>query len=242
MKRTVTTIVLILISVFLCYGQDRQEYTSIKEAIQQMDFQTFCIKAHFAGTYDTNNLVFFIKEDDYIIPVRLQKRDLGAENRFLAMDLKEGDVVIVKGMLRDIDVDGEKYKGLVDAVFIEEEDVPAEKPSVKSDDEWVVSFNDLDVKPQFRGGDANAFSAWVNSRLTYPADAKKNGIQGKVTLQFTIEPNGKVTNVEVLRGVDESLDKEAVRVVSKSPRWKPGYLDGKPVRVTYTFPVIFMLR
>ena len=242
MKRTVSTIILILISALACFGQDRQEYTSIKEAIQQMDFQTICIKAHFAGTYDTDKLVFFIKEDDYIIPVQLQKRDLGAENRFLAMDLKEGDVVIVKGMLRDIDVDGEKYKGLVDAVFIEEEDVPAEKPSVKSDDESVVSFNDLDVKPQFRGGDANAFSTWVNSRLTYPLDAKKNGIQGKVTLQFTIEPNGKVTNVEVLRGVDESLDKEAVRVVSKSPRWKPGYLDGKPVRVTYTFPVIFMLR
>lgn len=72
--------------------------------------------------------------------------------------------------------------------------------------------------------------------------AKKNGIQGRVTLQFTIETNGKVTNVEVLRGVEESLDKEAVRVVSKSPRWKPGYLDGKPVRVTYTYSVIFRLR
>ena len=242
MKRTVSTIILVLISAFLCYGQGPQKYTSIKEAIQQMDFQTFCIKAHFAGTYDTDNLVFFIKEDDYIIPVRLQKKDLGAENRFLAMDLKEGDVVIVKGMLREIDVDGEKYKGLVDAVFVDEEDVSAEEPSVKSEDDWVVPFDGLDVKPQFRGGDANAFSAWVNSRLTYPAYAKKNGIQGKVTLQFTIEPNGKVTNVEVLRGVDESLDKEAVRVVSKSPRWTPGYLNGKPVRVTYTFPVIFQLR
>lgn len=241
MKRTVPTIILILISAFTCFGQDRQEYTSIKDAIQQRNFQTFSIKAHFAGTYDTTKLVFFIKEDDYIIPVRLQKKDLGAENRFLAMDLKEGDVVVVKGILDDIDIDGEIYKGLIDAVFIDEENVPAEEPATEPVED-MLSADILDVKPQFRGGDANAFSAWVNSRLKYPAPAKENGIQGKVTLQFTIEPNGKVTNVEVLRGVDKALDEEAVRVVSKSPRWKPGYVDGKPVKVTYTFPVIFQLR
>lgn len=241
MKRIVTTIILILISAFTCLGQDRQEYTSIKDAIQQLDFQTFCIKAHYAGTYDSAKLVFFIKEDDYIIPVRLQKRDLGAENRFLAMDLKEGDVVIVKGILHDVVIDDEKYKGLIDAVFIDEDGILEEEPAAKPAED-MLSADFLDVKPQFRGGDANAFSVWVNSRLKYPASAKKNGIQGKVTLQFTIEPNGKVTNVEVLRGVDKALDEEAVRVVSKSPRWKPGYVDGKPVRVTYTFPVIFQLR
>ena len=241
MKRLISVFILVALSAYACFGQGPQKYTPIKDVIQQMDFQTFCIKAHFAGTYDTEKLVFFIKEDDYIIPVRLQKRDLAAEKRFLAIKLKEGDVVIVKGKLHDVEIDGEKYKGLIDAVIIDEEDVSAKEPSVKSDEEW-VSFDDLDAKPQFRGGDANGFSAWVNSRLTYPVTAKKNGIQGTVTLQFTIEPNGKVTNVEVLSGVEESLDREAVRVVSKSPRWKPGYVDGKPVRVTYTFPVIFLLR
>ena len=87
MKRTVSTVVLVLISAFLCFGQEQQKYTSIKDAIQQMDYQTFCIKAHFAGTYDSAKLIFFIEENDYIIPVRLQKRDLGAEKRFLAMTL-----------------------------------------------------------------------------------------------------------------------------------------------------------
>ena len=241
MKRTVSTIILVMISAFLCFGQGPQKYTPIKELMEKSNYDTYCIKASFMKIYDLSQLIFYVNQDDYIIPVQLQKRDLGAENRFLALDLKEGDIVVVKGMLRDIDIDGQKYKGLVDAIIIDEEDVSAEKQSVNSDEEW-VSFADLDVKPQFRGGDANGFSAWVNSRLTYPATAKKNGIQGTVTLQFTIETNGKVTNVEVIRGVEESLDKEAVRVVSKSPRWKPGYLNGKPVRVTYTYSVIFRLR
>ena len=72
--------------------------------------------------------------------------------------------------------------------------------------------------------------------------AKENGVQGRVTLQFTVEADGRVTNVRVLRGVDPSLDKEAVRVVSSSPKWKPGKQRDRAVKVTYTFPVIFQLR
>ena len=83
---------------------------------------------------------------------------------------------------------------------------------------------------------------WVNSQLVYPEIAKENGVQGRVTLQFTVEADGRVTNVKVLRGVDESLDKEAVRVVSSSPKWKPGKQRDRAVKVTYTFPVIFQLR
>jgi protein TonB len=67
-------------------------------------------------------------------------------------------------------------------------------------------------------------------------------VQGRVTLQFTVEADGRVTNVRVLRGVDESLDKEAVRVVSSSPKWTPGRQRDRAVKVTYTFPVIFQLR
>ena len=92
------------------------------------------------------------------------------------------------------------------------------------------------------GGEKSAFSEWVNSQLQYPEIAKENGIQGRVTLQFTISADGSVTNVKVLRGVDPELDKEAVRVVSKSPKWTPGFIAGKPVDVDYTFPVIFHLR
>jgi len=109
-------------------------------------------------------------------------------------------------------------------------------------EEEAIPFQLVETKPSFNGGDANEFSKWVNSRLVYPEIAKENGVQGRVTLQFTVEADGRVTNVRVLRGVDESLDKEAVRVVSSSPKWKPGKQRDRAVKVTYTFPVIFQLR
>jgi TonB family C-terminal domain len=109
-------------------------------------------------------------------------------------------------------------------------------------EEEAIPFQLVEQKPSFQGGDANEFSKWVNSKLVYPEIAKENGVQGRVTLQFTVEADGRVTNVKVLRGVDESLDKEAVRVVSSSPKWTPGRQRDRAVKVTYTFPVIFQLR
>ncbi len=109
-------------------------------------------------------------------------------------------------------------------------------------EEEAIPFQLVEEKPSFNGGDANEFSKWVNSKLEYPEIAKENGVQGRVTLQFTVNPDGSVSNVKVLRGVDSSLDKEAVRVVSMSPKWKPGKQRDRAVKVTYTFPVIFQLR
>ena len=109
-------------------------------------------------------------------------------------------------------------------------------------EEEAIPFQLVEQKPSFNGGDANEFSKWVNSRLVYPEIAKENGVQGRVTLQFTVESDGRVTNVKVLRGVDPSLDAEAVRVVKTSPKWKPGRQRDRAVKVTYTFPVIFQLR
>lgn len=109
-------------------------------------------------------------------------------------------------------------------------------------EEEAIPFQLVEEKPSFNGGDANEFSKWVNQNLQYPEIAKENGVQGRVTLQFTVNPDGRVSNVKVLRGVDSSLDKEAVRVVSMSPKWKPGKQRDRAVKVTYTFPVIFQLR
>ena len=109
-------------------------------------------------------------------------------------------------------------------------------------EEEAIPFQLVEEKPSFNGGDANEFSKWVNSKLVYPEIAKENGVQGRVTLQFTVNADGTVSNVKVLRGVDSSLDKEAVRVVSSSPKWKPGKQRDRAVKVTYTFPVIFQLR
>ena len=109
-------------------------------------------------------------------------------------------------------------------------------------EEEPIPFQLVEVKPSFQGGDANQFSKWVNANLVYPAIARENGVQGRVTLQFTIASDGSVKNVRVLRGVDPSLDREAIRVVSSSPTWTPGKQRGRAVPVTYTFPVIFQFR
>ena len=92
-------------------------------------------------------------------------------------------------------------------------------PEEETIEEEAIPFQLVEEKPSFNGGDANEFSKWVNSRLVYPEIAKENGVQGRVTLQFTVNADGTVSNVKVLRGVDSSLDKEAVRVVSSSPKW-----------------------
>lgn len=112
----------------------------------------------------------------------------------------------------------------------------------EEEEEAPIPFAFVEEKPKFQGGDANSFSKWVNSKLVYPEIAKENGVQGRVTLQFTVGTDGSVSNVTVLRGVDPSLDKEAVRIVSSSPKWTPGRQRERPVKVTYTFPVIFQLR
>ncbi len=104
-----------------------------------------------------------------------------------------------------------------------------------------IPFQLIEVKPTFNGGDANEFSKWVNGNLVYPKAAKEARIQGRVILQFTVGADGKVSDVKILRGVDPELDAEALRVVSASPDWTPGYQKGKPVRVIYTFPIIFKL-
>ena len=109
-------------------------------------------------------------------------------------------------------------------------------------EEETIPFQLVEEKPKFQGGDANEFSKWVNQRLVYPEVAKENGVQGRVMLQFTVNTDGSVSGVKVLRGVDPSLDKEAVRVVSSSPKWTPGKQRDRKVKVTYTFPVIFQLR
>lgn len=135
------------------------------------------------------------------------------------------------------------FKSLDDNNFsVDIKDYIEEVPEENINDEEEIHFIQVEVKPSFNGGDANEFSKWVNSKLIYPEIAKENGVQGKVTLQFTVNKDGSVSNVKVLRGVDSSLDKEAVRVVSNSPKWTPGRQRDRAVKVTYTFPVIFQLR
>jgi TonB family protein len=104
-----------------------------------------------------------------------------------------------------------------------------------------VPFALADVKPKFQGGDQNTFSRWVNSKIKYPEAALKDSIQGKVMLQFTIDKNGQMKNVKVVRKAHPVLDNEAVSVVKSSPAWTPGKLKNKPVDIVVHFPVVFQM-
>ena len=148
------------------------------------------------------------------------------------IDIVDDEIELEDDMFMNLEDDASLGVEIMDYVEVEEEVV----------EEEAIPFPRVEEKPSFQGGDANQFSKWVNSRLVYPEIAKENGVQGRVTLQFTVEKDGSVTKVRVLRGVDPSLDKEAVRVVSMSPKWKPGKQRDRAVPVTYTFPVIFQLR
>ncbi len=113
----------------------------------------------------------------------------------------------------------------------------------EEEEEESTPFVIVEEMPTFGGGDINEFRInYVQKNLKYPDVAAENGIQGRVIISFVVEKNGSVSNVKVVRGVDESLDKEAVRVVKASPKWKPGKQLGKPVRVQYTIPIIFVLQ
>ena len=148
------------------------------------------------------------------------------------LDFEEDDIEV-----EDIIIDSEDSEDfeitMMDYVEEFEEEVVEEE---------AIPFQLVEEKPSFQGGDANQFSKWVNQRLVYPESAKEHGVQGRVTLQFTIKKDGTLTNVKVLRGIDPALDKEAIRVVSMSPKWTPGKQRDRAVPVTYTFPVIFQLR
>lgn len=102
-------------------------------------------------------------------------------------------------------------------------------------------FDMVESMPSYPGGQAELM-AFLQKNTVYPAMAQENNIQGRVSVQFVVERDGSVTDVHVIRPVDPSLDKEAVRVVKSMPRWVPGKQNGKAVRVKYTVPVMFKLQ
>ena len=102
-------------------------------------------------------------------------------------------------------------------------------------------FTIVEEMPEYPGGIAAAMK-WIANELKYPAIAQENGVQGRVTVRFTINADGSVVDPVVVRGVDPHLDKEALRVIGKMPKWKPGKQRGKAVRVSYNLPVRFKLN
>ena len=102
-------------------------------------------------------------------------------------------------------------------------------------------FTVVEQMPMYPGGDA-ALMGYLRDNIKYPTVAAENGVQGRVVVGFVVERDGSITDVNILRGVDPSLDREAMRVVKSMPRWNPGKQNGSAVRVKYQVPVSFRLQ
>ena len=102
-------------------------------------------------------------------------------------------------------------------------------------------YDVVEVMPQYPGGQI-AMLKYIMENIKYPKQIMEEGIQGRVTVSFIVEKDGRVSNVRLLRSVQPSLDKEAIRVVKSMPKWTPGKQNGKPVRVRFNLPVMFKLN
>jgi len=131
--------------------------------------------------------------------------------------------------IEDTDIDEETAIEVAPVIQEEEE---AEEGQV---------FFIVEDMPEFPGGEL-ALRKFIANSIKYPVIAQENGIQGKVYVNFVVDKDGSITNARIARGVDSSLDKEALRVVNTLPKWKPGQQRGKPVKVSYTVPINFVLQ
>ncbi|NLY24194.1 MAG: energy transducer TonB [Bacteroidales bacterium] len=119
--------------------------------------------------------------------------------------------------------------------------VPPPPPKPKQEEVTEEIFVVVENQPEFPGGNT-AMMKFLGDNIKYPVIAQENGIQGRVICNFVVEKDGSITDVQVVRGVDPSLDREAVRVIQQMPRWKPGKQRGQAVRVRFTLPVVFRLQ
>ena len=146
------------------------------------------------------------------------------------LQIVEDDVELEDELqLEDFEIDQETEVEIME--FTEEEEV-----------EEAEIFFIVEDMPSFQGKGQDGFRTWIGNNLQYPEIAAENGISGRVFVKFVVEPDGSISNVSLVRGVDPALDKEAVRVVKASPKWAPGKQRGKPVRVSFTFPINFVLQ
>lgn len=105
-----------------------------------------------------------------------------------------------------------------------------------------VVFEVVEVMPEFPNGGMPGFMKYLGKNVKYPIEAHANNIEGRVVVHFIVNKDGSISNVGLTRSVDPLLDKEAIRVISSMPKWKPGMQRGKAVRVKYTVPVMFRLQ
>ncbi len=129
--------------------------------------------------------------------------------------------------------DADKFQAVQEAVVVKEPE--PEKP--KEEEVFVA----VEQQAEFPGG-MQALMKWLSNNIRYPEAAQQNDVQGRVIVKFIVEKDGSVSQAQIVKGVDKDLDKEALRVVNKMPKWQAGKNNGVAVRSYFTLPVNFRLQ
>ena len=186
---------------------------------------------------DTSEIVaeVSLNFEEEIIPITMQEKPVApvpveAKTISETIEIVEDDAEIEETIIASDEDMGE----VVEIQNIE--NVVVEEPEKEEE-----IFQVVEAMPEFPGGTAELMKG-LQKNIKYPSISQENGVQGRVIVQFVVNRDGSIVDPVVLRSVDPYLDKEALRVVSAMPKWKPGEQRGKPVRVKFTLPVQFRLQ
>ena len=210
---------------------------------QQLHYPVSIVKDHVT---DTVNVFFVVKSNDSITHVSVRKDPAQLD----AYDYEAMRVVRILPVLKPAVLDNEpvSVQLYVPVVFnYREVDTTTAKTFRATFDGKTFSYyrqgmvDVADTFPEFPGG-VKALMQYLGVHLKYPDAAKRMHLQGKVFMQFIVERDGSITHIRVVRGVSPSLNAAAVKVIRDMPKWTPGFLHGKPIRMTFNLPIKFTME
>lgn len=158
------------------------------------------------------------------------------KNEVMSMDEQKEDNTARGVVTQEGSDDADKFKAVQEQVVVKEPE-----PEVKEKPKEEEIFVAVEQQAEFPGGQA-ALMKYLSNNIRYPEAAQQNDIQGRVIVKFVVEKDGSIGNVTIAKGVDKDLDREAIRVVKKMPKWQPGKNNGVAVRSYFTLPVTFKLQ
>jgi protein TonB len=158
-----------------------------------------------------------------------------------AEEIKEDQELKTQEELLDtkIQISTHTIEGVDDANAVDIADLKKQQVAAEEKADEILTI--VEQQPEFPGG-LSALHKYLKDNIIYPVVAQENGIKGKVTLKFVVNREGLISQIQILKGVDPSLDREAIRVVQSMPKWIPGKQNGKTVNVWFTLPIDFQLQ
>jgi len=186
----------------------------------------------------TTSVLYLPKPDDQVIvkqpevkaPPELMKAVRNLQPKVVTDSMEATSFLPTNDVLNDITKNGKPTDSIV---YVE----PI-TPEIPVEDKVFIS---VEEKPEYPGG-ATALFRYISENLNYPIEAQRYNIQGRVTLQFVVNPDGSIGKIEILSSIDPLLDNEAIRVVKTLPKFKPGKQGGVPVKVWFSLPVLFKIE